>query len=109
MEASNEDYPRKNWSSVMLINCAHFTWRQVNPDFVQRSSGSILHRFAFMVDDEIGELPKEWNFLVGECSPSKDTKLAHFTLGGPWCKHYSHCEYSAAWFEERGRMEFVSV
>ena len=108
MEADNEDYERKNWSSVMLINCAHFAWRQVTPDFVQRSSGSILHRFAFMVDDEIGELPKDWNHIVTEQAPNPDAKLIHFTLGIPGFKHYSHCEFSDEWFEERGRMEWSS-
>lgn len=108
MEADNEDYERKNWSSVMLINCAHFAWRQVTPDFVQRSSGSILHRFAFMVDDEIGELPKEWNHIVTEQAPNPDAKLIHYSLGIPGFKHYSHCEFSDSWFNERAALEWSS-
>lgn len=108
MEADNEDYPRKNWSSVMLINCAHYSWRQVTPEFVQSSSGSILHRFAFMVDDEIGELPEEWNHIVTEQTPNPSAKLVHFSLGIPGFKHYSHCEFSDQWFNERANMEWSS-
>ena len=106
MESKNEDYPRKNWSSVMLINCGHYAWRQVTPEFVQRSSGSTLHRFEFMKDDDIGELPKEWNHIVTEQAPNQTAKLVHFSLGLPVFKHYSHCEFSDEWFEERGRMEW---
>ena len=42
--AKNEDYPRKNWSSVMLINCSHFAWRLITPVSVCTYSGVIsLH------------------------------------------------------------------
>ena len=109
MEAGNEDYPRKNWSSVMLINCSHFSWRQVTPDFVERATGQVLHHFSFMVDDEIGELPKEWNHIVSEEAPNPDAKLIHYSLGIPGFKHYEHCEYSDEWFNERGAMEWSAL
>lgn len=105
MEADNRDYPRKQWSSVMLINCSHFAWRQVTPEMVQRSSGDLLHRFEFMDDDHIGDLPKCWNHLVTEQPPNSEAKLVHYTLGGPWFKHYEHCEFSDEWFDERAIMD----
>lgn len=108
MEADNQDYERKNWSSVMLINCGHYAWRQITPEMVKRSAGSILHRFAWMPDDEIGDLPKEWNHIVTEQAPNPDAKLIHYSLGIPGFKHYEHCEYSDEWFNERGAMEFSS-
>ena len=40
--AKNENYPRKNWSSVILWNCASFPNRKLTPDFVQHSTGSFL-------------------------------------------------------------------
>ena len=106
MEANNENYQRKNWSSVMLINCSHYAWRQVTPEMVQRTSGAILHRFVWMKDDEIGEIPKEWNHLVIEQDANQKAKLAHFTLGIPGFKHYEHCEFAEEWFHERGLMEW---
>ena len=48
MEADNEDYPRKNWSSLMLMNCAHYDWRRITPDSVKKLSGAELHRFDFI-------------------------------------------------------------
>jgi lipopolysaccharide biosynthesis glycosyltransferase len=40
MESDNPDYPRKNWSSLMLINCAHYNWRKITPEAMTGSSGS---------------------------------------------------------------------
>ena len=44
--AKNENYPRKNWSSVILWNCNSFPNRRLTPEFVQRSTSSELHRFT---------------------------------------------------------------
>lgn len=107
MEADNEDYPRKNWSSVMLINCSHFGWRRIVPEMVERSSGAVLHRFEFLKDEEIGDISPDWNHLVIEEEPNPKAKLAHFTLGLPVFKHYEHCEYSDEFFNERAAMEFI--
>ena len=67
--AKNEDYPRKNWSSVILWNCASFPNRKLTPDFIQQSTGSELHRFSWLDDERIGELPPEWNWLPDEYGP----------------------------------------
>jgi lipopolysaccharide biosynthesis glycosyltransferase len=61
MEAENRDYPRKNQSSVMLINCKHFAWRQMTPETVEKLTGAELHQFAWIAEDRIGYLPKAWN------------------------------------------------
>ncbi len=64
--ARNQDYPRKNWSSVMLWNCAHPANRTLTPDFIQRATGAQLHRFTWLGDELIGKLPIEWNWLPDE-------------------------------------------
>ena len=92
----NTDYERKNWSSVMLINCGHRSNQILTPEFVAESSGSFLHRFQWLEDDEIGELPMEWNHLVGEY-PDKEAKLYHHTLGSPGFEHYADCYSSKEW------------
>jgi len=43
--AKNEDYPKKNWSSVMLWNCSHWLNRQLTPKFIPEQTGKYLHRF----------------------------------------------------------------
>lgn len=97
MENDNLNYPRKNWSSVMLINCKHYAWRKITPESVEKLPSPYLHRFEFIDDRFIGELPKEWNWLVGEYDYNPDAKLAHFTLGIPSFEHYRGCDYSNEW------------
>lgn len=75
-------YPRKNWSSVMLFNCARCA--DLTPEYVNTASGVELHRFSWLPDFKIGSLPLEWNWLVGEYPSNPQAKLLHYTLGGPW-------------------------
>ena len=103
MGATNEDYPRKNWSSLMLINCAHFAWRKVTPEYVEKSTGANLHRFQFIDDRYIGALPWYWNFLVGEypkCHDPHHPKLLHYTIGLPAFSEYAECDYATEWRRE---------
>ncbi len=88
-------YPRKNWSSVMLFNNAKC--RSLSQTYVDRAPGLELHQFKWCKDEEIGELPQEWNHLVGEYEPNPEAKIVHFTVGGPWFPEWKGCEYSAEW------------
>lgn len=96
MESDNVQYPRKNWSSVMLFNCGHRSNRILTPEFVSTAGPKTLHRFEWLNDSEIGELPPEWNWLVGEY-PEAHAKLYHHTLGSPGFEHYMRCESSQDW------------
>lgn len=98
MEAANEDYPRKNWSSLMLINCAHYAWRDLNPEKVAAMSGAELHRFSFIPDRYIGGLPMEWNWLADEYGETAQAKLLHWTAGIPAFAHYAHSPHAIDWF-----------
>lgn len=98
IENDNIDYPRKNWSSVVLWNCGHQSNRVLTRKFVEEAGGSFLHRFQWLKDEEIGELPKDWNHLVGEYPPS-DARLVHYTLGIPAFSHYTNCEHSKEWWK----------
>ena len=95
MEADNQNYARKNWSSLVLWNCSHFGNRCLAPQFVSGKGGAYLHRFNWLEDKQIGELPPEWNHLVGE-QECRDPKLRHYTLGIPAIKAYAGVE-SATW------------
>ena len=95
-------YPRKNWSSVMLMNCSRC--KSLNPPYVNTAPGVDLHRFAWLEDEAIGELPREWNHLVGYDSPNQEAKIVHYTLGMPFFKEFSGCEFSQDWQEEKYRM-----
>jgi hypothetical protein len=91
-------YPRKNWSSLMLFN--NERCRALSADYVNSASGLELHRFAWTEDRLIGELPLEWNWLVGEYPAKVDAKIVHFTLGGPYFPEYRNCDYAGEWFAE---------
>ena len=97
LQNSNIDYPRKNWSSVMLINCRHPSNMILRRDYVAEAGGAILHRFGWLNDDEIGDLPMEWNWLVGEYPDNDHAKLYHHTLGSPGFEHYADCHSSKEW------------
>ena len=91
-------YQRKNWSSLMLFN--NERCRALTPDYVNSASGLELHRFAWTEDRLIGDLPYEWNWLVGEYDHRPAVKLVHYTLGGPWFDEYRDCDYAAEWRAE---------
>ena len=102
-------YPRKNWSSVIVWNCAHPSNRKVTPDFVETASGLELHRFTWLKDEEIGELPVQWNWLVGEYTePPEDVKNVHWTLGGPYFNEYAQADYSDEWRELEKRINYCA-
>jgi lipopolysaccharide biosynthesis glycosyltransferase len=96
-------YEKKNWSSVMLMNCAKCT--ALTPEYVNTATGLQLHQFKWLDDDSlIGELPSRWNHLVGYDPPRKDASLVHYTIGGPYFEEYAQCEYAREWWHERELM-----
>ena len=100
-------YEKKNWSSVMLMNCARCT--ALTPEYVNTASGLELHQFKWLGDDRlIGELPDRWNHLVGFDKPRPDASLVHYTIGGPYFEEYRDCEYGREWFAERDSMISVA-
>lgn len=104
--AVQTNYPRKNWSSLMLLNCDHPGVRSLTPDVVNRESGSYLHRMQWAPDADIGALPETWNWLEGWCrKPAHDTpKAVHFTRGGPWFEQWRNVDYGDLWTAERDAM-----
>lgn len=92
-------YPRKNWSSMILWNCAHKSNRQLTPDMVNTQSAQFLHRFQWLQDDEIGSVDRTWNWLVGWYQEPDDgePRALHYTEGGPWFPQYRRCEYHKVW------------
>lgn len=104
--AKNENYPRKNWSSVILWNCNSFPNRKLTPEFVEKSTGAELHRFTWLEDARIGELPKEWNWLPDEYGPNPDAKLLHYTLGTPSFHEFATTPMGDEWHRERIYTEY---
>lgn len=97
-------YPKKNWSSLMLLNCSRCT--ALTPSYVNTATGLELHRFHWLKGDhEIGSLPEAWNHLVAVQPVAKASaaSLLHWTLGGPWFRDQRTMggELAAEWFAAR--------
>jgi len=90
-------YPRKNWSSLMLLNC--WRLRSWTPEAVATRSGLELHRFNGIADTEIGALPPTWNHLVGSSKWEEDPALVHWTSGGPYFSEYAQVAFAAEWWD----------
>lgn len=96
----NLDYPRKNWSSLVLWNCEHEDNRKLTPDFIAECESSYLHRFQWLGDEKIGELDKKWNWLVGEYEEEQtEPFLIHFTIGLPYYEQAPISKYNSIWYE----------
>lgn len=98
--SKNEDYPRKNWSSVILWNCGHPLNSALTPKTISMSTGAQLHQFSWLTDEDIGELPVEWNWLADEYGPNTNAKLIHYTLGTPCFDEYANTPMADKWHNE---------
>jgi hypothetical protein len=96
MEAANEGYPRKNWSSLIVWDCGHYMNRVLTPEYVKEKDGSFLHRFGWLEDERVGELPAEWNWL-DEYGPSATAKLLHWTNGIAGFNAYRDAPHAGEW------------
>jgi hypothetical protein len=98
-------FEKKNWSSVMLMNCAKCT--ALTPEYVNTASGLELHRFHWLDSEAlIGAIPPRWNHLVDydPALPAAELSNLHYTTGGPYFDEYRDCGYAAEWFAERDDM-----
>lgn len=98
-------YPRKNWSSLILWNCFHPSNHKLTPEVVNSESGAYLHRFQWLNNNEIGEIPLAWNWLVDEYNEKEHgaPKVLHYTNGGPWFESCKNCEFSDLWNNAKNR------
>jgi lipopolysaccharide biosynthesis glycosyltransferase len=99
-------YFRKNWSSMILWNCGHPANKTLTPEKVNTMPGSWLHGFRWLDDADIGQLPEDWNWLVGKDAPisptthyRKSAKICavHMTEGGPWFEGFNNVPYGKEW------------
>jgi hypothetical protein len=96
-------YPRKNWSSFIVFD--NWRCRALTPEYVNTATGLQLHRFTWLEDREIGRLPLEWNYLVGEEHQAEvPPKIIHYTNAGPWFPGYEDVDFAKEWFAERDHM-----
>jgi hypothetical protein len=100
----NDDYPRKNWSSVMVWDCGYYPNKVLTPEFVASKSGAYLHRLSWLRDDQIAEIPASWNRLVMEQDVQPHDELLHYTIGIPAFQEYADCDHAEEWWKTYRRM-----
>lgn len=98
-------YARKNWSSVMAINCDHPANAALTVDLVNTVPGRDLHRFCWLADADIGALPATYNFLVGHTTGVEDPVVVHFTAGLPDMPGYADLPFADEWRAEGARAD----
>lgn len=96
-------YPRKNWSSMVLYNCGHPSNRALTAEMVNRETGVFLHRFQWLDDSEIGAVSETWNWLEGWCQKPRESRpnVIHYTRGGPWFDNWQDVDYAQEWLDEQ--------
>lgn len=99
-------YPRKNWSSLMLFNASHPSTKQLTPERINQETGAYLHRMQWAKDEEVGALPTEYNWLEGWNSVEADglPRAVHFTRGGPWFAEWQKVDFADEWISEHDRL-----
>jgi hypothetical protein len=90
-------YPRKNWSSVMAINCDHDANKLLTMELVNSRPGRDLHAMCWLKDEDIGELGPEWNWIPGVSDSAVVPKLVHWSEGGPWFENFKNVPYADEW------------
>ncbi len=98
-------YQKKNWSSVMLFN--NEKCKSLTLDYVNIAPGLDLHQFKWLKDDEIGDLPKQWNHLVDYEKFDPKASMVHFTKGGPYFDEYKNCDYHQDWNVSNVDMNYI--
>ncbi|MBC8305188.1 MAG: glycosyltransferase [Pelagibacterales bacterium] len=93
----NKSYPRKNWSSLIIYNCSKL--RNLSKEYLDNASASDLHELKWVNDNEIAEIPRSYNHLVGYYKKHNRIKALHYTLGGPWFDEYKNGELSEEWWK----------
>ena len=91
-----------------MYNCSHPSNLALTVDAVNLQSGSWLHSFGWLLDDEIGSIHQEWNWLDGHSDPNTEAKNVHFTTGGPWFPEWKASRpideaYAEEWEKNRTR------
>ena len=111
-----EQYYRKNWSSLMLFNCEHPQNQMLTPYVVNTQTGQYLHKWGWVPAKpaDIGAIHEERNWLAGHSPEELEAKNVHFTTGGPWfynwkCKREMDGKYAAEWNNDAVYLQTIGV
>lgn len=94
--------PKKfEWASMILFNCGHPANRVLTADYIDDPKRCVSpHSMDWLPPELVGDLPREWNHLVGYDAPRSDAKAVHYTQGMPIYEETTGSEYGDAWRAE---------
>ena len=72
---------------------------QRNPITVSNETPQWLHGMKWCDDNEIGEIDKSYNYLVGYYNDRNIVNAYHYTDGGPWYKGYENVMFAEKWLQ----------
>jgi hypothetical protein len=94
---------RFEWASLIIFDCGHPANKILTPEYVE--SAQHLHHLSWLKEDEqIGEISKGWNHLVGYDEPWPHASMVHFTQGLPIFPETDGSEYTEEWRAEHRAM-----
>jgi hypothetical protein len=92
------------WASMILFNCGHPANRILMPHYVEDPKQCRSpHTIDWLPPELVGDLPREWNHLVGYDAPRSDAKLVHYTQGMPIFEETKGSEYADEWKKEHAK------
>ena len=71
----------------------------LTPKFIERSTGSYLHRFRWLNENDVGEIPKGWNHLVLEYEEKPKANILHYTVGSPCFEEFNQGIEADIWYK----------
>lgn len=80
----------------------------MTPERVAAMNGSQLHRFSWIPDEQIGNLPIEWNWLCQEHGENPYAKLIHYTIGVPAFRAYKDDPHASDFNDCLRRVNFAT-
>lgn len=104
MQCPNRDYARKNWASVMIINCEDELQGAYFPSEAVEAGNVGVLQFRWLPDDRIGSLPARWNVLADEGQSLDGAAVLHWTAGSPAFPAYNATPGAAVWRAARDDM-----
>ena len=103
-------YRRKNWSSLVLWNCAHPENELLSGYVVNQFNGQWLHAFSWLDDALIGSIPQDWNWLAGVSQPLAGIPAGiHYTLGVPDMPGCENTPYAALWRTAKAQLSGAAM
>lgn len=89
-----QQQPKFEWASAMLFNCVRC--QVLTPAYIDDSSNNPLD---LTWAKSIGEIPAEWNRIVGYGPTQMPAKLLHFTRGLPIWPETAGEDVDNVWFD----------